>query len=77
MDELDQPTTTHATIRAVLQGGPVDLPDAVRFRQEALEGPYLKVPYRAGYEHFERDPDPGQAGSPAIYRWVARTMIAE
>lgn len=34
----------------------------------------IKVPYLAGYEHFERR---FGDGSPLLFTWTARTKIAE
>ncbi len=58
-----------------LEGGPTDIPR--RFVATAAELAYgkVKVPYLAGYEHFERDPQAD--GQPHPFAWTRRTKIAE
>lgn len=74
---------------AVLVGGPSDILPARRIvRGVALDDVKIKVPHRGGYEHFIRDGTlysaQGSAlpsGTPStltvIYRWSARTEVAE
>ncbi|MEU4347973.1 DUF5988 family protein [Streptomyces sp. NPDC023838] len=63
--------------RAVLEGGPDDLPDRiVTITEPDAE---VKVPFRGGYEHFEatqRHQDTAE-GSLRVYQWIYRTAIAE
>jgi hypothetical protein len=58
-----------------LEGGPNDIPR--RLFASAAEIAYgkIKVPYLAGYEHFERDPADGARSD--LFSWTTRTKIAE
>ena len=62
-------------VEVSLEGGPTDIPR--RFVVTAAEAAYgkIKVPYLAGYEHFERDPAAGAEPDP--FAWTRRTKIAE
>lgn len=64
---------------AVLEGGPADLPETARRCLAALDGATIKVLHMGGYEHFERTVAGTGAGhpEPVVYRWTARTRIAE
>ncbi len=74
MPDFEQSLVTENTVWAVLEGGPSGLPEGLRQRREPTDEARIKVPYGAGYEHFERTPEPV---TPVVYRWVARTRIAE
>ncbi|GHJ33348.1 MULTISPECIES: DUF5988 family protein [Streptomyces] len=63
-------------IEVVLEGGPDDLPRAVRTGRSTLTTKKLKIPHRNGYEHFELVNDAADI-TPAIFRWTMRTKIAE
>jgi hypothetical protein len=61
--------------RYVLEGGPAGItPGAVPDGRDRL-----KIPHQGGYEHFERlDGAASDTGADtAVYRWVARTKVAE
>ncbi|RJO68406.1 hypothetical protein D5S18_33935 [Nocardia panacis] len=63
--------------RAVLEGGPTDLPD--RVVTITPPGTQIKVPYKGGYEHFEATPrhlDTAE-GELRVYEWAYRTTVAE
>ena len=62
-------------IRVRLQGGPAGLPDSVLVATADL-GRRLKIPFRAGYEHFERGTEP-TTGDNAVFVWCDRTKLAE
>jgi Family of unknown function (DUF5988) len=66
-NEWNHPATPHpsapATVDAVLEGGPLDLPTALRQRMAKPTDLKFKVPHRGGYEHFERL-DQAAAGAP-------------
>ncbi|AGL13751.1 DUF5988 family protein [Actinoplanes sp. N902-109] len=65
-------------IRIVLEGGPDRFPAEERTRYVAACEPRFKIQHYGGYEHFERDEDvTAAAGAVVVYRWVARTEIAE
>jgi hypothetical protein len=68
-----------ATVDAVLEGGPTDLPEQERRRRSTPGEFTIKIMHRGGYEHFTRDADALPAGpsAPAVYRWTTRTRIAE
>ncbi|MFN8075581.1 MAG: DUF5988 family protein [Kineosporiaceae bacterium] len=74
------PTTTAEEVRdavlvsAVLEGGPADLPLSTRLQRTPSDAAKLKIPFRGGWEHFERAA--GQS-LPLVFRWVMRTRIAE
>lgn len=77
------------TFDAVLVGGPSDiLPSRRMVCDVALDDVKIKVPHRGGYEHFVRDIilysahdsalSSGSASTvTVIYRWSARTEVAE
>jgi hypothetical protein len=64
-------------VEAVLEGGPVHLPDELRTRHVPHTDETIKVPYLDGYEHFECDSVTGAAGTPVVFRWTGRTRVAE
>lgn len=66
-------TTTQVNV--LLEGGPQDFPERLRARAVPTLEPKIKVPHGAGYEHFERTEE--AADDVVIYRWTARTWIAE
>ncbi|MEV6427385.1 DUF5988 family protein [Nocardia sp. NPDC051463] len=63
--------------KAVLEGGPADLPD--RVVPITPPGTEIKVPFRGGYEHFEVTPrlQDTTDGPLRVYTWAYRTSIAE
>jgi hypothetical protein len=76
-DSIRPPDDDRVTVR--LDGGPRDLPETLR-RQQILAGQEkIKIRYRDGYEHFERDHGEaaGNDAAPARFRWTMRTRIAE
>ncbi|WP_433550558.1 DUF5988 family protein [Micromonospora zamorensis] len=69
---------TKPTISVVLEGGPTDLPAALRGPSEQIEGTKIKIMHLGGYEHFERISEEADDGSrPIVFRWTMRTRIAE
>ncbi|WP_327311881.1 DUF5988 family protein [Streptomyces sp. NBC_01243] len=59
--------------KAVLEGGPDDLPDRI----VPLTAPDIKIPFRGGYEHFRatarhRETAEGQL---PVYEWWERTEV--
>ncbi|MBQ0977983.1 DUF5988 family protein [Micromonospora zamorensis] len=72
---LDPPALAPSEpVLVFLQGGPADIPRTVVASVEQLVYGKIKVPYLAGYEHFERR---FGDGSPLLFTWTARTKIAE
>jgi hypothetical protein len=59
-----------ADVDVVLEGGPNDLPAEARKRRVPAGDQKVKVEHCGGYEHFERS-------GAGVYRWTARTKIAE
>ncbi|GAA2709300.1 MULTISPECIES: DUF5988 family protein [Streptomyces] len=63
--------------KAFLEGGPDDLPS--RIVPIVPPGIELKIPHRAGYEHFKVTPrhtDTAE-GRLQVFEWFERTEIAE
>ena len=82
MTESNGVPAAEAMIPAVLEGGPPDLPPAVRTGRVTADEAKIKIAHHGGYEHFVRiadpDPDPVLAAAvPLVYRWAARTKVAE
>ncbi|MBS2966783.1 hypothetical protein KGA66_27350 [Actinocrinis puniceicyclus] len=84
MTEFNGVAAAEATILAVLEGGPGDLPQSVRTGRVPAHEKKIKVAHYGGYEHFVRiaDPDPAESPNPAaavpvVFRWTARTKMAE
>jgi hypothetical protein len=66
------------TITINLVGGPAELQDRRPVVRELPDR--LRVPFLAGYEHFERtsESEPGAVGGAvAVYTWRYHTAIAE
>jgi uncharacterized protein DUF5988 len=66
------------TVKVTLKGAPDGMPDTVLVRCAELSSDRLKIPYRAGYEHFV--PESGPHGVPedgAVFVWCDRTKFAE
>jgi hypothetical protein len=62
--------TSEAVLRVILEGGPADLPRE-HLRSWIDTDERIKVPFRGGYEHFQR------TDVSHVYRWVTRTKVAE
>ncbi|RVU28044.1 hypothetical protein EOT10_07215 [Streptomyces antnestii] len=61
--------------KAVLQGGPDDLPE--RIVPLSTPGEDIKIPFRGGFEHFRatpREEETGQGLLP-VYEWWERTEL--
>lgn len=69
---------TDGEMEIVLTGGPSDLPPTARTLRVRPTENKVKIAHRGGYEHFERDPTPQPTcTAPIVYRWTARTRVAE
>jgi hypothetical protein len=66
------------TVKVTLKGAPDGMPETVLVRFAELSHDRLKIPYRAGYEHFV--PETTTRGVPedgAVFVWCDRTKFAE
>jgi hypothetical protein len=66
-------------ILAVLEGGPVSLPEESRTQKVSPFAQKIKVPYYGGYEHFERTCplEHNVLDEEIVFRWTMRTELAE
>lgn len=62
--------TAPTTVEVQLKGGPNSIPRRLRVTATEIANGKIKVPYLAGYEHFELD-------GPNIFSWTTRTKFAE
>ncbi|WP_042397189.1 DUF5988 family protein [Streptacidiphilus carbonis] len=74
-DETSSLDRYSGQLDALLEGGPADIPTDRREQLVEAGLEKIKLPYYGGYEHFERTDE--QSGHFVVYRWVARTEIAE
>lgn len=65
--------------RAILHGGPSDIPSDARHCPLQGDEEKIKLPWCGGYEHFERDLSAAAEGNSdmIVFRWTMRTKIAE
>jgi hypothetical protein len=61
-------------VEVFLEGGPTNIPRSVMATAEEFAYGKVKVPYLAGYEHFERGSEENDGNS---FSWTTRTKIAE
>jgi hypothetical protein len=69
-----------SSVKAVLVGGPTDIPERFRKCQVNPTDQKIKIPHYGGYEHFERVHDPAghtPCEKAVIFRWTMRTKMAE
>ena len=69
--------TADEIVHAVLEGGPVDIPEGLRKVREPVADAKIKIPHYGGYEHFERAIDADPTALPIVFRWTTRTKVAE
>jgi hypothetical protein len=67
------------SVQAILEGGPVTIPDTSRIQVVSPFDEKVKLPHYGGYEHFERTVSFVEDTScqQIIYRWTTRTELAE
>ncbi|HEY3466113.1 MAG TPA: DUF5988 family protein [Amycolatopsis sp.] len=66
------------TVKVTLKGAPDGMPETVLVRRGDLVSNRLKIPYRAGYEHFVPEPRPQSVPEDgAVFVWCDRTKVAE
>ncbi|GAB3584124.1 hypothetical protein GCM10027445_59790 [Amycolatopsis endophytica] len=63
-------------IQVQLTGGPAGIPAVLDIDSELLPDGRLKVPFAAGYEHFELI-ETETPGATPVFAWSTRTRIAE
>ena len=75
--EITASTVKHD--RAILHGGPENIPDEKRVQPVGPLDEKIKLPHYGGYEHFERiaELDAGGVSEGIVFRWTMRTEIAE
>ena len=64
-------------ILAVLEGGPLSLPNASRTQLVEPLSEKIKIPFCGGYEHFERTNPVRENPAQTVFRWTMRTAVAE
>jgi hypothetical protein len=65
------------TVEVTLKGAPDGMPETVLVRCGELSGDRLKIPFRAGYEHFVPQDHPrGVPEDGAVFVWCDRTKFA-
>ncbi len=66
------------TVKVTLHGAPDGMPATVLVRLADFSPDRLKIPFRAGYEHFvPQDSSPGVPEDGAVFVWCDRTKFAE
>jgi hypothetical protein len=73
---ITQEMAANGFVRAVLEGGPANLPHESRSLHISAAEEKIKIPHYGGYEHFEQSTE-SDADELLVYRWTARTEIAE
>lgn len=66
-------------VTAILTGGPMTIPSALRRREVDPRDEKIKLSHHGGYEHFERTASLVEDDScrEITYRWTMRTEVAE
>jgi len=79
MEETGGATSAVASVRAVLEGGPANIPTASRVQTVGLHDEKIKLPHYGGYEHFERTGELAEnvTHQEIVFRWTMRTEMAE
>ncbi len=66
------------SVKVTLKGAPDGMPGTVLVGIAELSAHRLKIPFRAGYEHFVLEGDSiGQPAEGATFVWCDRTKVAE
>lgn len=79
MDDVTQITAPVNSVRAILLGGPLTIPDEKRVQLVSPLDEKVKLPHYGGYEHFERIAafDASAIAAEIAFYWTMRTEIAE
>ena len=77
-------SSADAEVEVTLKGGPEGLPETVVVGPAQLRDQRLKIPFRAGYEHFVPERPAGDSKTrdsktrdSAVFVWCDRTEFAE
>jgi hypothetical protein len=73
---MTQEMAPKSFVRAMLEGGPANLPHESRNLLIGAAEEMIKVSHYGGYEHFKRSTE-SDTDEPLVFRWSARTEIAE
>lgn len=79
MERTIEAAPNDPSVRAILVGGPASLPAGSRIQTVSHHSDKIKIAHRGGYEHFERQGSPDDAGIPEEiqFHWTMRTNVAE
>jgi len=79
MDDITATTSTGNSVRAILHGGPKNIPNETRIQLVSPLDEKIKLPHYGGYEHFERTTmlDGSGTSEEIVFRWTTRTEVAE
>jgi hypothetical protein len=79
MGDFAKAASETSIVRALLIGGPSDIPDRARTQMAGPRDEKIKIPHYGGYEHFARADlfDHDNTPDQVIYRWTMRTEMAE
>lgn len=79
MEETGREASAVTSVRAVLEGGPANIPPACRIQTVGPQDEKIKLQHYGGYEHFERtgELDHNVTHQEIVFRWTMRTEMAE
>ena len=79
MDSTAKTASTVKPVRAVLHGGPENIPNETRVQLVSPLEEKIKLPHYGGYEHFERISVIDTSGilEEITFHWTMRTEMAE
>ncbi|TQI93665.1 DUF5988 family protein [Amycolatopsis cihanbeyliensis] len=68
-----------ASVRVVLSGGPVRLPESARVQEVNDLTEKVKIVFASGYEHFADSGEMAEIDGDRlpVFEWCGRTMMAE
>ncbi|WP_327091557.1 DUF5988 family protein [Nonomuraea sp. NBC_01738] len=69
---MNNASTLPNLVDVVLQGGPTRIERFQSVDDHSVSYGKIKIPFGAGYEHFER-----VSGDDLVFAWTMRTKIAE
>jgi hypothetical protein len=79
MYDRTETASTVKPVRAILHGGPENIPDDKRVQLVSPHDEKIKLPHYGGYEHFERigGLDVSVISEEILFFWTTRTEVAE